>query len=332
MKAEDREWFQRNKERLLNTVDLFTDPDNGRIMLNFNPIKNNEPRPYLWGNAGLFTGEVALLLKVGGILERLDEVRTTNAVLAVKVSHGLFSRNPDPYRYTADWKQVSHDEYLGVTYAAAAIPAIGCWMTEAVNRGKNSYWQFNDHPEFKPKPITSMILNFGVFMDNVKAYLAVSNPTPVSSLFKNPLKIIPNVIRYIDEARFRQNTNSFPYLWPLFSVHQPHLRFMYKSVSKYHKPSLYERLYFTAKVILGSLGRDKSNSDISGSRLMFLNLLTLQLLGEDKGLVGLASKFYNYRKTKEYGTDKYYHQMNILYFVEKDRDHAILTLSYGVTL
>jgi len=332
MDAMDRDWYQQNKEVLILELDSFLDPDNGRTMLNFNPIRQKEPRPYKWGNAGLFTGETALVLAAAGILDKKAEARTLNAVMIVRSSPGMFSRNPDPYRFTVDWKQVSHDEYLGMTYAAAVVPGMNSIATEIANYGINNYWQFNDHPEFKPKSVIKVVGNFEVFMANVKAYLAVSNPTPVSSLFKNPFKIISNVTKYIDEARFRQNTNNFPYLWPLFSIHQAHLRFMYKSVSKFHKPSLFERLYFTAKVLLAGLGKDSSNSDRSGSRMVFLNLLTLKMIGENKGLVGLASKFFNYRKTKEYGTVYYYHEINKKYFDEKEKTHALITLSQRISL
>jgi hypothetical protein len=234
-------------------------------------------------NPLLFTGEAALLLAKTGQLTITSMLFLEKMLTDCTVVDGLFRRHPESMQkqYAIPRNKISHDEYNGIMFMAAAIPAMKRHAEAVVAYGQKYCWQFNDiHPR----------ANF------FKSF--INSPIDTFLKLQAYLKDIKNNPQDTNSVDLRHDGS----VVSLSSLRQPRDIAFYKLVAGY-SPSLFNVLWLCTSIVLTSYKTIEEGSR-GGTILMawFRNvaLNSLKLKGFKGFLIRQSIKFFDSKLTKKY--------------------------------
>jgi len=260
---------------------------------------------YPTGNPHLYTGEAAILLYMNGLLTDVDMLRFSKGYAACRAVPGLFSRHPDPWRFSEHYDVVSHDEYNGLIFSSAATLSIGKPQyevaTEICDYGSKNYFQFLDkYPG----------ANF------------------FNKFFKNPIKAFKTVKKMfkVDEKgreAFDPDYQALPY------QRQPRDIAFYKMISPRYKAGFFSLLYFCLANIISTY-KKKEYARGTSKILAIFRHEALRISGNDNFLTKLTRKII-YRKLRKLHGDEFLHYYMVLHF-NAEPDHPFHDLSKGIKL
>jgi len=265
---------------------------------------NSKKGIYENNNMLLFTGEAALLGKKQGLILEKDFVEYVEAFKSCEISAGLFQRHPLPYPDVKGIERdvVSHDEYNGIMYACAVYPEFrDTFAVDVCEYGEKYDWEYND-----AMPDTSFNLelknNFSATIDHVF----------------NLISLLSNKKEYRGKVGIAEN---------LTQKRQLRDRCFYKIMSSKHSPSLLEKLYLAASVVM-TTRKEVGYKHNSGRMLALYRMWAIEEVGETSILLKLAHKYFRKKCKDQFGED-YVEELHNGYFT-KDRDHPFLQLCKGL--
>lgn len=260
---------------------------------------------YPTGNPHLYTGEAAILLYLNDMLTPDDMFKFYKGYNSCRATGGLFSRHPDPWRFTYHYDVVSHDEYSGLMFSSAASLAINCpryqVASEIVEYGKKNMYQYLDrHP----------------------------NANFFNKFFKTPIKAIKQVremAKLGDKERFVYDPDyqALPYM------RQPRCVAFYKMISPNHSPGIFTLFYFCLANII-SVYRKKEYAKGTSKILAIYRHEALRISGNDNFLTKLTRKII-YRKLRKLHGDEFLNYYMRLHF-DAEENHPFHDLSKGIKL
>lgn len=263
-------------------------------------------------NALLYTGELALLLKLSGLYTFNYQVQHnlafTKCAIQFRGGYAVLTRHPEPYRYDPDMRPLSFDELRGFFMAATINRQLKPLADSLIAYGEKNSWVFTDQPheQFMGKPLLSLLKTPKETLSQWKAYRARAKEIG------------------LDNGGMRKAAQEFKYLNPMFFWTQPSNRMFYKMCAG-HKTTLLERMWFLLSEVAGAFDKDDGQNS---SRLMggFMHL-ALNNVDHKSLLVKAARLVYHTSGRYHFGRD-YMYAMCSKYF--KEPHHPITVLSLGV--
>lgn len=300
------------KEAIDTLLNKYTDVY-GRTTLYLAEKSDPKNGKYDSGNPHLFTGIATYLVFAttnDGVLCCRQAKNFHRSIKSTIVQKGLFSRHPDPYRFTEAHDPISLDEYYGLCYSTAIIPRalyIGYNLAnDIVEYGQKNSWVFDDKNPGKVK------LSLNIF-------------STLSTLFKVIVTAFKTK-KYGGSKEIDKIIDSDVNLRYLSRIRLPKDRFLPKALSSLTKPSLLEKLFIFFGIF--STMR-KSNTRVDGKIMDFFQFLVLKHINYDSFLVNRAAKLFNSKMIEQYG-ENYPEVIFKIYF--KDENHPFHTLIKGIKL
>lgn len=248
---------------------------------------------YDTNNAVLWSGEMALLLyEINGYVPTEFKETLVKTIQSQFIKPGLLSRHPEPYRFKADMRPISFDEFHGVAFLAAVIPEFRKNMDDVVEHGMQNDWQYWDVPKY----------------EKGKSWLSILSWQGIKELY-----------HYLQEDSLRKSTIKYPELYPIFATHHFHQRAFYKMLSTKYKPSAIEELYFAAS---GILAAHKDN--YSSLSMWIFRWKALEKINYQSQLLSWVRKYYHSQLNERFGQN--YEQVVFANFYE-DSAHPFHQLS-----
>jgi hypothetical protein len=253
-------------------------------------IRDNE-------NSHLFTGQAALLIHLNNLTESIYFAKFADNVswhlTLNQVVPGLFTRFPDPYRFSDGHHGISFDEMAGIAFQALIINRRDI-LDDIVTYGKNHNWAFIDE-----EPGADPIKMAGGDL-------------------KSAIKKIIKVFKSGDAKLARKEHDVVDYL---SRVRQPRERAFYKLLSTKFKPSYFELLNMYFGLIGSSFGEA---NDTSTKIIGFYKIISLDMIGHKSLLYKLTKFIFKRRMHKLYG-DCTLNALTMIYF--KDVNHPFHRLT-----
>lgn len=279
----------------------------GRVCLS--PAKNFNSKEGRWENNNmlLYTGQAALLLKKNHLLENGDFPKFLDGFMSCQPEPGLFTRHPDPYRHQPEHHDiVSHDEYNGVMYLAAAFPEVRSSLcVDVCNYGDRTGFEYNDTPGFE-----------------FKSYFG--------ELAKSPIKTIKDTIKMINLIRKKQEyRGEVGIAENLTQKRQLRDICFYRIMSDNDGPGLFEIIYMAIATIL-TLKKPLYHKKCSGRLLALYRMWAIEEIGFKSKILAFAFKRFRKGLEEQYGPD-YVLKMHERHHTQHgDMEHPMLELCKGL--
>lgn len=246
----------------------------------YNPGRTNSDN----GNPLLFLGQYAMMLKMQGLMTEEKRIEILNALDASKVSKGLYSRHPDPYRLTDHHDMVSHDEYNGIMYVVAATGATHI-ADNVVGYGKAHNWQYIDN-------------------------------NPGSDAFKlGFFKVLGAIWKLLRSSDIEKTREELGELGNLTYIRLPRDRAFYKIMSKNYKPSWFELLWMCVATYTSTL-KDKNHINGSGRIMAWFRIKSILERGYTNPILTITNLLFQRSLIKNYG-NRYMDVLFSMYFQNK---------------
>jgi hypothetical protein len=237
-------------------------------------------------NQLLYTGELAILMKLAGGYSQADFFRLLEAVYECSLEDfpGLYTRHPEPYRQrkTADGKPdfvpVSFDEILGACFTN--------WCAGDIQDNENI--------------LTHAELTNNRFCDIPNYELMNSYLGMFSKGFWKDLKAYYDEAKTYEtlEAGARKAVRNHPRFYPMFFNHSSACSVLYAAGAG-RNSSFLSCLVLFVSAILASVKKDNLSTKV----LWWFRFRFLELTGKENVLTKLAKQFYNYTNKNRLGDD-----------------------------
>ena len=234
-------------------------------------------------NQILYTGELAILMRLAGGFQESDFKALHNSIQSCKITNvpGLYTRHPAPYRFKTlngmpNFVPVSFDEILGacfVNWCADEIKA----NERIVQHAELTNNRFCDIPGYELMDSYETIFKQGLFKD-LRTYYEKAKTYPTL------------------ETGLRKEVRNTPRLYPLFFNHGNSTRFFYNAGSG-RDNSFYAGITIFLAVLVASLKKDNLSTKV----LWWFRFRFLELTKKETVLTKLAKQFYNYTNNNRLG-------------------------------
>jgi len=271
----------------------------GMVTLYNSSLSHSEQGLYDSENQHLWSGEAAILIQLNDLgrplkLEQGYEgaLVATRATIDSKPVFGLYSRHPDPFRFSKDFHAVSLDEYNGILYYTST------------RKGEMDY-------------IAHDILAYGE--KNAFAYIDEAPNT-------NPLKEakeqgVWTTIKQIYD--YLKNKRESKVVEHLSRIRLPRDVAFYRIMAG-ESPKFLEMTHLVIASILSSF---TSPEDTGGKLLTYFRYRAMNNKGYNNIILNLSEKIFTRQLRKQYG-EYYLSELIKIYF--KDEHHPFHTLAEGI--
>jgi hypothetical protein len=174
-----------------------------------NPIKSNDPYPT--NNAWIYSGIHETLRRMNN---RPGPNQYRNGIMLCKISPGLYSRHPFPYRTQPGMTPISHDEEIGIAMLI---------NSEAREINQNKPY-FCDIPGYEKKLVYSL-------------------PDKTKAASQYLYRVV------IKKESQRKITRDYPALFGIFFTHRMQYRYIYESLSRMDRTFLNAMCWGSSRII-----------------------------------------------------------------------------------
>jgi hypothetical protein len=259
------------------TIEFYKD-NLGRMDLK--PVNGKEAST---NNQLLYTGELAILMKLSGEFNTLDFKRLHDSIQSCKIASvpGLYTRHAEPYRFkTANgmpsFVPVSFDEILGACFVNYCFGAIND-NKKILQHAELTDNRFCDIPSYELMDSHENVFKRGLLKGLKEYYEKAKTYTTL-------------------ETGLRKEVRNTPRLYSIFFKHSRATRFFYAAGAGVGSSFMDSVLVFLAAFV-ASVKKDNLSTKV----LWWFRFRFLELTGKETVLTKFAKQFYNFTNHNRLG-------------------------------